>query len=203
MSVTPEVSQLEISASKRVKPEKSLRMSVMAETSQSEMGPHVAVAAVGLALNAWTAVIREALVVKIQGSGGGGLGGGSGSEGVGGGDGGDGGGGEGGGIGGSGGDGGGGGGGGDGDGGGGEGGGNGGSGGDGGGGGCEGGDGGDGGAGDGGGLQPSFVSSPPPQAQHAPPPSRPSTAQTAKVPNAVLHPVPYTCTLVHRSTSLS
>eukprot|EP00964_Phaeocystis_antarctica_P096344 scaffold62657_cov64-Phaeocystis_antarctica.AAC.4 len=60
-------------------------MSVMAETSQSEMGPHVAVAAVGFALNAWTAVIREALVVKIQAEGGGGLGGGSGSEGGGGG----------------------------------------------------------------------------------------------------------------------
>ena len=41
-------------------------MSVMAETSQSAMGPHVAVAAVGLAMNAWTAVCREALVVKSQ-----------------------------------------------------------------------------------------------------------------------------------------
>ena len=39
-------------------------MSVMAETSQSAMGPYVAVAAVGLALNAWTAVSRAALVVK-------------------------------------------------------------------------------------------------------------------------------------------
>ena len=67
-------------------------MSVMAETSQSEMGPHVAVSAVGFSLNAWTAVIREDVVVRIQGGGGGGLGGGSGSEG---------GGGEGGGIGGS------------------------------------------------------------------------------------------------------
>jgi len=51
-------------------------MSVMAETSQSAMGPHVAVAAVGLAMNAWTAVCREALVVKTQddedGGGGGG-----------------------------------------------------------------------------------------------------------------------------------
>ena len=45
-------------------------MSVIAETSQSVMGPHVAVAAVGLALKAWTAVIKEALVVKIQGGGG-------------------------------------------------------------------------------------------------------------------------------------
>jgi hypothetical protein len=34
-------------------------MSVMAETSQSAMGPHVAVAAVGLALNSWAAVCRE------------------------------------------------------------------------------------------------------------------------------------------------
>ena len=39
-------------------------MSVMAETSQSAMGPYAAMAAVGLALNAWTAVSRAALVVK-------------------------------------------------------------------------------------------------------------------------------------------
>ena len=39
-------------------------MSVMAETSQSAMGPYVAVEAVGLALNARTAVSRAALVVK-------------------------------------------------------------------------------------------------------------------------------------------
>ena len=64
MSVTPEVSQLETSASKRVKPKKSQLMSVMAETSQSVMRPCVAVAAVGLALYAWTAVFREAVVVK-------------------------------------------------------------------------------------------------------------------------------------------
>ena len=115
MVVTTEVSQLEMSALKSFKYAKSSLMSVMTETSQSEMGPHVAVAAVGLALNDWTAVLKEALVVKIQGGGGGGLGGGSGNEG---------GGGDGGGIGGSGGEGGGGGGGGDGDGGGGEGGGN-------------------------------------------------------------------------------
>ena len=38
----------------------------MAETSQSAMGPHVAVAAVGLALNSWTPVCREALEVKTQ-----------------------------------------------------------------------------------------------------------------------------------------
>ena len=40
-------------------------MSVMAETSQLAMGPYVAMAAVGLALYAWTAVCREALVVKV------------------------------------------------------------------------------------------------------------------------------------------
>eukprot|EP00964_Phaeocystis_antarctica_P014125 scaffold7779_cov62-Phaeocystis_antarctica.AAC.5 len=56
-------------------------MSVMAETSQSEMGPHVAVATVGLALNAWTAAIREALVVKTQAEGGGVGGGGEGEGG--------------------------------------------------------------------------------------------------------------------------
>jgi len=50
-------------------------MSVMAETSQSAMGPYVAVAAVGLVLNAWTAVRREALVVKVPGGEGGGDGG--------------------------------------------------------------------------------------------------------------------------------
>ena len=40
-------------------------MSVMADTHQSAMGPYVAVAVVGSALNAWTAVSREALVVKV------------------------------------------------------------------------------------------------------------------------------------------
>ena len=42
-------------------------MSVMAETSQLAMGPYVAIAAVGLALYAWTAVFREALVVNVAG----------------------------------------------------------------------------------------------------------------------------------------
>ena len=42
-------------------------MSVMAETSHSAMGPYVAMAAVGLALYARTAVCREALVVKVAG----------------------------------------------------------------------------------------------------------------------------------------
>jgi hypothetical protein len=66
MSVTLEVSQLEMSALNFVKPRKRELMSVMAETSQSAMGPHFAVAAVGLAMNSWTAVCREALVVKTQ-----------------------------------------------------------------------------------------------------------------------------------------
>ena len=39
-------------------------MSVMAETSQSAMGPYATVAAVGLALYAWTAVFRVAVLVK-------------------------------------------------------------------------------------------------------------------------------------------
>ena len=50
-------------------------MSVMAETSQTAMGPYFAIASVGLALYAWTAVFREVLVVKVPGDGGGGLGG--------------------------------------------------------------------------------------------------------------------------------
>ena len=54
-------------------------MSVTAETSHSAMGPYVVMAAVGLVLYAWTAVCREALVVKVyccggEGDGGGGLG---------------------------------------------------------------------------------------------------------------------------------
>ena len=56
-------------------------MSVMAETSQLAMGPYVAMAAVGSALYAWTAVFREALVVKVVGLGGGGDGGGGGGGG--------------------------------------------------------------------------------------------------------------------------
>ena len=112
MVVTLEVSQLDMSALKFLNSLKSSRMLVMAETSQSAIGPHFAVAAVGLALKARTSVIREALVVKTQaeiagelGEGGGGLGeggegdGGSGGDegggGKGGGGGGDGGGGEG------------------------------------------------------------------------------------------------------------
>ena len=66
-------------------------MSVMAETSQSAIRPYVAMAVVGLALYAWTAVCRESLVVKVyaglglvgggDGDGGGGLGLGGGGDG--------------------------------------------------------------------------------------------------------------------------
>ena len=42
-------------------------MSVTAETSQSAMRPYVAMAAVELALYAWTAVFREAVVVNVAG----------------------------------------------------------------------------------------------------------------------------------------
>ena len=65
MFVTPEVSQFEMSESKFFKLKKSMLISVMAETHQSAMGPYVTVAAAGSALYAWTAVCREALVVKV------------------------------------------------------------------------------------------------------------------------------------------
>ena len=42
-------------------------MSVTPETSQSAMGPYVAMAAAGLALYAWTAVFREAVLVNVAG----------------------------------------------------------------------------------------------------------------------------------------
>ena len=50
-------------------------MSVMPETSQSAMGPYVAVAAAASRLNAWTAAFREALLVKVPGGDDGGEGG--------------------------------------------------------------------------------------------------------------------------------
>ena len=72
MVVTLEVSQVETSALMFFKlhrcsssSQKSRCMSVMAETSQSAMRPYVAVAAVGLALYAWTAAFRAALVVNV------------------------------------------------------------------------------------------------------------------------------------------
>ena len=55
---------------------KSSLMSVMPETSQCAMRPYVAMAAVGSVLYAWTAVSREALVMKLYGAGGEGDGGG-------------------------------------------------------------------------------------------------------------------------------
>ena len=64
MFVTPEVSQLEMSASKFSKLRKGQLMSVMAETSQSAMGPYVAMAPAGFASKAWTAVSSSALLVK-------------------------------------------------------------------------------------------------------------------------------------------
>ena len=50
MVVTLEVSQMEMSALIFDKPVQRLLMSVMAETSQSAMGPYVSIAAVGLSL---------------------------------------------------------------------------------------------------------------------------------------------------------
>ena len=75
MLVTLEVSQLDMSALKLSKPLKRSLMSVTAETSQSATGPYVAMAAVGLSLNSWTAFVREALLAKVPGNGGGGVGG--------------------------------------------------------------------------------------------------------------------------------
>jgi len=66
MSVTLEVSQSEMSALKFVKSRKSSRMSVMAETHQSAMGPYFAMAEAAFELNSVTAVFREALVVKVS-----------------------------------------------------------------------------------------------------------------------------------------
>ena len=80
MSVTPDVSQPEISALNALNSLKSSLMSVIAETPQLEMGPYVAVAEVALASNATTANFREVYSVKVYG-GGGGSGGSGGSEG--------------------------------------------------------------------------------------------------------------------------
>ena len=65
MFVTPEVSQLEMSALKFPKPWKRFDMSVMAETSQSAMGPYVAMAEAASASYATTAVFRSSLLVKM------------------------------------------------------------------------------------------------------------------------------------------
>jgi len=66
MVVTLEVSQPEMSALKFAKPRKSSRMSVMAETHQSAMGPYFAMAEAAFELNSVTAVFREALLVKVS-----------------------------------------------------------------------------------------------------------------------------------------
>ena len=63
--VTLDVFQLEMSELKIDKPEKRSLMSVTAETSQSAMGPYVAMAEAAFASNARTAVFREALLVKV------------------------------------------------------------------------------------------------------------------------------------------
>ena len=65
MVVTPDVSQLEMSALKLCKFRKRELMSVMAETHQSAMEPYVAMAKAAFELNSVTAVFREALLVKV------------------------------------------------------------------------------------------------------------------------------------------
>ena len=78
MLVTPEVSQLEISALKFAIPEKSSFISVMPETSQPAMGPYFFSALDGFLLKAWTASFRESLLVKVPFTGDGGASGGDG-----------------------------------------------------------------------------------------------------------------------------
>ena len=71
MSVTREVSQPEMSASKLPMPRKSWLMSATPETSQQSMGPYFAVAATTFESYSLTAVLREGLYVKVvQGRGG-------------------------------------------------------------------------------------------------------------------------------------
>ena len=65
MSVTPEVSQPDTSALNASKVLKSWYMLVIAQTSQPEMGPYVAMAEAALALNAWAAVRSGAVSVKV------------------------------------------------------------------------------------------------------------------------------------------
>jgi hypothetical protein len=85
MFVTLDVSQLEMSALKFFKFWKSSLMSVIIETSQSAIGPYVAMAEAAFELNSVTAVFREVLLVKVWGDGGGGDGDGGGGLGGGGG----------------------------------------------------------------------------------------------------------------------
>ena len=66
MLVTPEVSQLEMSALNFVVPEKSSLMSVIPETSQPAMGPYSFSALPGFLLKALTAFCRDSLLVKVK-----------------------------------------------------------------------------------------------------------------------------------------
>ena len=83
MSVTPEVSQPEMSALKLGKFKKSRLISVTPETHQSPMGPYVVVAPSGFESYAVTAICSEALSVKVQAGGLGAGGGGEGGDGLG------------------------------------------------------------------------------------------------------------------------
>ena len=65
MSVTLDVSQLEMSSLKFDTPENRLTMSVIAETPQSEIGPYSLRAAALLLTHSWTAASRPALVAKV------------------------------------------------------------------------------------------------------------------------------------------
>ena len=67
MFVTPEVSQLEMSALMFCMLSKSWLISVMAETHQSAMGPYFASAEATSAWYAWTAAFSASLVVEVQG----------------------------------------------------------------------------------------------------------------------------------------
>ena len=80
MSVTLEVSQLDVSALILLNVLKSPLMSVMPETSQSAMGPYVAVAVASSELYASAAALRSASLVNMPG-GEGGAGGGDGGGG--------------------------------------------------------------------------------------------------------------------------
>ena len=81
MVVTLDVFQLETSALKLSKPLNSPFMLSMDETSHLSMAPYMAMVAVGLALKAWTAAFREAVLVKVPGRLGCGGEGGEGDEG--------------------------------------------------------------------------------------------------------------------------
>ena len=65
MFVTPEVSQLEMSALKFFNISKRNPMSVMAETHQSAIGPYFAMADAAFELNSPTAVLRTPLLPKV------------------------------------------------------------------------------------------------------------------------------------------